>query len=155
MQLQVPASVTMFLRKTELRDTTNNYIVVHNDGNNLNARTTHLTLRIRRLSYHFFISRNGTLYQFMNLKYIAKHAGISKYAGYDNWNDFSIGICLQGTNETPYTEKQYKTLNRLMKYLHARYPDSNNKSILGHSDIAFPYGRKTDPGLFFDRAKIN
>ena len=50
--------------------------------------------------------------------------------------------------------EQYETLNKLVTYLHARYPDSVDKPIVSHADIAYPYGRKTDPGKHFDFTKI-
>ena len=164
MALQQPLIVMRLLPKTEPRDTTQNYIVIHNDGANLTAEATRLILRLRRLSYHYFIGRDGQIYQFMNISYVAKHAGISQWHGHVtsmdapylyNWNAFSIGICLQGTDKTRYTEKQYVSLNKLINYLYRRYPDSQYKPILMHAKVAIPYGRKTDPGIFFDTTKLN
>ena len=105
-----------FLSSKIKRDTTRNYIVVHNDGGNLNATTTRLVLRARRLAYHYFIARDGTITQFMDLKYVAKHAGISQWHGHVtsmdapdlyNWNDFGISVCVQGASFNKYTDKQY------------------------------------------------
>lgn len=137
-----------------LRDTTRNYIVIHNDGSSMNAAATRLTLRLRGLAYHYFISRSGELYQFKDLKYRAEHAGTSDYLGMKKWNDFSIGICLQGSPTTTYTEEQYSTLEKLVKYIKERYPDSINKPVVFHSDIAYPRGRKADPGMHFDISKL-
>lgn len=158
--LQQPLIVKRLLPKTELRDTTQNYIVIHNDGANLNVSATRLILRVRKLSYHYFIARDGKIYQFMDISYVAKHAGIS------NWNDmsdmrppslnpYSIGICLQGTDITPYTDKQYASLSNLINYLYKRYPDSQDKPVLTHARVAIPQRRKTDPGIFFDTTRLN
>ena len=136
------------------RDTTQNYIVIHNDGNNLNATSTRLVLRMRGLSYHYFIARDGTITQFMDLKYVAEHAGISRWNGITGWNAFSIGVCLQGTDKSKYTDKQYASLKNLVHYINMRYPDSKTKKILGHQDIAFPRGRKSDPGKHFESWRI-
>lgn len=137
------------------RDTTQNYIVIHNDGGNLNASATRLVLRMRRLAYHYFIARDGKITQFMDLKYVAKHAGITQWNGITGWNSFSIGVCLQGTNLTGYTEKQYASLKNLVEYINVRYPDSKTKQILGHQDIAFPQGRKHDPGEHFELWRLH
>ena len=154
---------TNFLPVTVARDTTRNYIVIHNDGANLNVLLTKHTLKARGASYHYFISRNGKIYQFMDLKYVAKHAGISQWHGHVtsmdapylyNWNAFSIGICLQGTSFTKYTDKQYESLKKLVQYINIRYPDSRTKPILGHEDVAFPPGRKNDPGEHFTLWRI-
>lgn len=137
-----------------LRDSTQNYIVIHNDGASMDARTTHKVLRRRRLSYHYFISRDGKVYEFVNPKYIARHAGISFFDGIKFWNDFSIGICLQGRNGKEYNDKQYESLSRLVQQLYTRYPDSKTRPILTHAQVAFPFGRKKDPGETFDISKI-
>ncbi len=137
-----------------LRDTTNNVIVIHNDGGNMDARTTHQVLRRRRLSYHYFIDKSGKIYQFVDPKYVAKHAGISWFDGLVNWNNFSIGICLQGRNTTPYTDKQYASLQSLVTMLHQRYPDSRGKPLYTHAQVAFPRPRKKDPGDLFDMTRI-
>ena len=137
-----------------LRNTTNNTIVIHNDGGNMDARTTHKVLRRRRLAYHYFIDKNGKIYQFVDPKYIAKHAGVSWFEGLVGWNNFSISICLQGRNTTPYTDKQYESLQSLVNLLHKRYPDSKGKPLYTHAQIAFPRLRKKDPGDLFDPTRI-
>lgn len=142
------------LRKREVRDSTRNYLVIHNDGANLNAKTTHAVLRRRRLQYHYFIGRDGHIYEFVDPKYIAFHAGKSNYLGMSGWNDFSIGICLQGTNFLEYTEEQYQSLNDLVFSLRIRYPDIQNYPLTYHSQVAYPSGRKKDPGPHFDITKI-
>jgi AmpD protein len=151
---QPPHVTKKLLPGKTLRDTTKNYIVIHNDGGNLGASSTRLVLRLRGLSYHYFITKTGTLYQFKDLKYTASHAGASKFLGLEGWNKFSIGVCLQGSDETDYTPEQYATLNKLVKYIHTRYPDSMGKPLVSHSDIAYPYGRKVDPGKHFDFTKL-
>lgn len=152
--LQQPQVVKKFLPTTDFRDTTKTYIVIHNDGANLNAQTTRLVLRVRRLSYHYFIARNGKIYQFMDVTRIAKHAGMSKWKSDSLLNPISIGICLQGTDDSPYTDKQYESLSKIIDYIHERFPDSKQKPLLKHSDVAIPSGRKHDPGIFFDTTKL-
>lgn len=139
----------------ELRDTTRNYIVIHNDGANLNARSTRFVLQRRKLAYHYFISRDGTIHQWKDLRFVASHAGRSSWHNISNWNNFSIGICLQGTNFLPYTEIQYQALTLLVNYINMRYPDSRTKPILGHSDIAYPRKRKSDPGEHFELWRLH
>jgi AmpD protein len=66
----------------------------------------------------------------------------------DNCNDFSIGIELEGTDEDPYTDQQYRVLAGVTATLQAHYPAIESDRIVGHCDIA--PGRKTDPGPAFD-----
>lgn len=145
-----PNVVKNYFPGKTLRDTTKNYVVIHNDGGNLNAHATRLVLRARRLAYHYFIEDDGTIHQFMDLRYVAKHAGNSRWGGLFNWNTFSIGVALQGASFTEYTCKQYESLKNLLSYIRLRYPDNVDKPLLGHEDIAWPRGRKHDPGKNFE-----
>lgn len=105
-------------------------------------------IRGLKVSAHFFIRRDGELVQFVPCSLRAWHAGASQWQGRRQCNDFSIGIELEGTDETPFTDAQYETLARLTQALQAAYPIAG---IAGHSDIA--PGRKTDPGPHFDWAR--
>ena len=105
-------------------------------------------LRDLRVSAHFFINRSGQVTQYVSLDDRAWHAGVSQWNGRDQCNDFSIGIELEGTDVTPYTDAQYTALVGLTKVLMLRYPAISLARIVGHSDIA--PGRKTDPGEAFD-----
>ena len=100
-----------------------------------------------RVSAHFLIEREGQITQFVSCLQRAWHAGVSSFEGRLACNDFSIGIELEGTDETAFTAVQYKQLVQLTEWLRASYPLTH---VRGHSDLA--PGRKTDPGPFFDWA---
>lgn len=97
------------------------------------------------VSAHFFIRRDGEIVQFVSTNDRAWHAGVSRFNGLENCNDFSIGIELEGADHIPYTQAQYQRLTALTNLLHQRYTFS---AICGHEHIA-PI-RKTDPGPAFD-----
>lgn len=101
-----------------------------------------------RVSAHFFIDRQGQLTQFVATTGRAWHAGQSCFEGRTTCNDYSIGIELEGTDDRPYTDGQYQTLQALTQALRQRHPLIRPERITGHSDIA--PGRKTDPGPAFD-----
>ena len=82
----------------------------------------------------------------------AWHAGVSKYQGRERCNDFSIGIELEGTDTTPYTDAQYEKLVAVTQTLIGRYPAIAD-NITRHSDIAPE--RKTDPGPAFDWSRFH
>jgi AmpD protein len=103
----------------------------------------------RKVSSHFFIRRNGELIQFVSCDKRAWHAGVSTWQGRERCNDFSIGIELEGTDDTPFEEPQYLALADLLNAIRHRYPIA---SMAGHSDIA--PGRKTDPGPYFDWIRV-
>ena len=105
-----------------------------------------------QVSSHLLIRRNGTIVQFVPFHKRAWHAGESCHNGRERCNDYSIGIELEGTDETPYTEFQYEVLNEVIAILKQDYPLITDENIVGHCDIA-PQ-RKTDPGPSFEWARI-
>ena len=105
-------------------------------------------IRDVKVSSHLLIQRGGEVLQFVSFDDRAWHAGVSQYQGRDNCNDFSIGIELEGTDELPYTDLQYHSLQAISRALFATYPGLCAQRVAGHCDIA--PGRKTDPGPAFD-----
>ncbi|MFN5744920.1 MAG: 1,6-anhydro-N-acetylmuramyl-L-alanine amidase AmpD [Methylococcaceae bacterium] len=105
-----------------------------------------------RVSAHTLIRRTGEILQYVPFDRRAWHAGVSSYRGRAVCNDFSIGIELEGTDDSPYEEIQYQQLNRLVDALLRAYPGLTRANVTGHEDIA--PGRKTDPGPFFDWARL-
>jgi len=101
-----------------------------------------------RVSSHLLIRRDGEVIQYVPFEKRAWHAGASSYCGTHNCNDFSIGIELEGADETPYEGIQYEQLAKLIIQLRESYPGIHKDAITGHSDIA--PGRKTDPGPAFN-----
>ena len=63
-----------------------------------------------QVSAHFYIARDGALFQFVGADLRAWHAGQSCWRGDANCNDFSIGIELAGSDDTPFAAAQYATL---------------------------------------------
>lgn len=101
-----------------------------------------------QVSAHMLIRRDGTLIQFVPLDQRAWHAGISCFQNQERCNDFSIGIELEGCDETDFTDVQYEVLAATTRSIQILYPAIGNDHIVGHNDIA--PGRKTDPGPCFD-----
>ncbi len=106
------------------------------------------TILPTRVSAHVLIDREGRLTQFVSFNDRAWHAGVSEFKGRSACNDYSIGIELEGTDNTAYTDKQYKALVELTRVLMQQYSSITVERIIGHCDIA-PI-RKTDPGAAFD-----
>jgi len=109
------------------------------------------TLRGLEVSSHLLIERDGKVTQFVPFHQRAWHAGVSEYEGRSNCNDYSIGIELEGTDQSGFTDAQYRRLVELSAIIINTYPNIGEKHIVGHSDIA--PGRKTDPGESFDWAR--
>ena len=109
-----------------------------------NAHPYFESIRGMQVSAHFFIRRNGELWQFVGCDDRAWHAGRSHYRGRDNCNDDSVGIELEGLEGDAFELAQYETLAGLCAAIAQHYPVTH---IAGHEHIA--PDRKQDPGSGF------
>ncbi|MEO8543536.1 MAG: 1,6-anhydro-N-acetylmuramyl-L-alanine amidase AmpD [Burkholderiaceae bacterium] len=97
------------------------------------------------VSAHFFIRRDGSLWQFVSCDDRAWHAGASCYHGRDNCNDYSIGIELEGLEGGLFESAQYQAASDVCSAIRSAYPI---RHVAGHEHVA--PGRKCDPGAGFD-----
>ncbi len=102
-----------------------------------------------KVSAHFLVRRGGEIVQFVPVQARAWHAGVSSWRGRSACNDFSIGVELEGTEDAPFADAQYASLTALILTLRASLP---LRDVAAHSEIA--PGRKTDPGVHFDWARL-
>ena len=110
------------------------------------------SLKDLRVSSHIFIKRTGKLIQFVPFHKRAWHAGVSEYSGRTHYNDFSIGIELEGTTKSQYTDTQYEVLSELISLLKSSYNNIKDSKIIGHNERS--PDRKEDPGPYFDWSRI-
>lgn len=106
-----------------------------------------------RVSAHVLIRRDGGVVQYVPFHRRAWHAGVSRWEGRERVNDFSVGIELEGMDDVPYEEVQYRRLAELIQALASTYPGITPDRVVGHSDVA--PGRKTDPGGSFDWGRLH
>ena len=103
-----------------------------------------------KVSCHYLINKKGKLFQLVEDKKVAWHAGKSKWKNYFNLNYYSIGIELvnKGHNHgyENFPNLQIQSLIKLCRFLKKKYR-IKYQNFLGHSDIA-PL-RKIDPGEKF------
>lgn len=111
----------------------------------MEAHPYYAQLRDLKVSAHFLVRRDGGIVQFVPCSKRAWHAGTSLWQGRSCCNDFSIGVELEGSDQVPFSDRQYAALARLTRLLRRTYP---LRAIVGHADIAPE--RKTDPGPCFD-----
>ncbi len=125
-------------------------IIIHYTAlKNIEEAISYLCKKEKKVSSHYLISQNGTIYNLVNDKYRAWHAGESFWQNNTDINSISIGIELDynplGKNNK-YSYKMIHSLKKLIIKLQRKYKINKN-SILAHSDIA-PF-RKKDPGKNF------
>ena len=110
------------------------------------------SLKDVKVSSHLLIRRDGEIIQFVPFNLRAWHAGVSKHKERENCNDYSIGIELEGTDKSNFTDAQYKKLNEIIISLKDYYPKIVDENIIGHNEVS--PDRKNDPGPFFEWNRI-
>jgi AmpD protein len=114
-----------------------------------NAHPYFKSIADMQVSAHFYVRRDGALWQFVSCDQRAWHAGPSHWRGRDNCNDDSVGIELEGLEGEAFEPAQYEALGALAAALAQHYPI---RHVAGHEHIA--PGRKQDPGARFDWALL-
>jgi AmpD protein len=109
-------------------------------------------IRGMEVSAHLLIRRDGELVQFVPFTERAWHAGESHFRGRTRCNDFSIGIELEGVDDTPYDERQYQVVPAVLRAVSQAYPGISPRELAGHCDVS--PGRKSDPGPAFDWLRL-
>ena len=130
------------------------YIIIHYTAlKDIEESINFLCDPSNKVSSHFIISKVGDIYNLVDLKQRAWHAGKSYWDGNIDINSLSIGIELDyfPVSKKKFSSKMINSLNKLLSSLIKKYKISSF-NILGHSDIA-PY-RKIDPGSEFPWTKL-
>ena len=127
-----------------------NLIIIHYTAlRNTKEAISYLCTKEKKVSAHYLISQDGVIYNLVNEKFRAWHAGKSFWQDIVDINSYSIGIELDynpnGKNNK-FSFKMILSLKKLIIKIKDKYK-INKKNILAHSDIA-PF-RKKDPGKYF------
>lgn len=108
-----------------------------------------------KVSAHYLIDEDGTVWRLVDEAMRAWHAGVSSWRGRSDINGASIGIELVNPGHEfgyrPFPDAQMTALVELAREVLARNPIPA-RHVLGHSDVA-PL-RKEDPGEFFDWPRL-
>jgi N-acetylmuramoyl-L-alanine amidase len=103
-----------------------------------------------KVSAHYTVDRDGTVYVHLPEERRARHAGVSWWAGVRDVNSRSIGIEIVNPGHEfgyrPFPEAQIAALITLCQGILSRHPIPAAR-VLGHSDVAPT--RKEDPGELF------
>jgi N-acetylmuramoyl-L-alanine amidase len=107
------------------------------------------------VSCHYFVFEDGRILQLVEEARRAWHAGLSCWEGDKDINSRSIGIEI--ANPGPdgaapqFSEAQMAAVERLCADILERHRIAS-RHVLGHSDVSV--GRKIDPGVHFDWARL-
>ena len=110
--------------------------------------------RPQRVSAHYVLAEDGTVYWLVPEDRVAWHAGKSHWRGRDALNGTSIGIEIVNLHgdRHDYPARQVEALVGLCHDILRRHPAIVPRNVVGHSDVAPK--RKIDPGLRFPWATL-
>lgn len=122
------------------------YVVLHYTQMDFDEALKKLTDRKSNVSAHYFIKKNGEIFNLVDEEKVAWHAGKSSWFGEEAINNSSVGIELDNSGFEEFSSALIDACLFLCKTLKIKYtiPDCN---FIGHSDIA--PNRKIDPGIYF------
>ncbi|AWK14440.1 N-acetylmuramoyl-L-alanine amidase [Candidatus Fukatsuia symbiotica] len=146
------------------------FLVMHYTASNFLASVSALTGQ--SVSVHYLVPnpvdptyistrfKELKIFNLVDEKERAWHAGVSAWENHTNLNNSTIGIEI--VNEAseirgvftflPYNDAQIEAVKQLALSILQRYPDISPTHVVGHSDISL--GRKSDPGATFPWFKL-
>jgi N-acetylmuramoyl-L-alanine amidase len=126
-------------------------LIMHYTGmQTCEAAVTRLTDAASRVSSHYTVDEDGTIYRHVAEEMRAWHAGVSHWRGETDINSRSVGIEIVNPGHEfgyrAFPGVQIEAVLALGRAIVARHRIAP-RNVIGHSDIA--PGRKTDPGELF------
>ena len=129
-----------------------NFVIIHGTSDDtVDQALRTLTDPLRRVSAHYLIGRDGEVFQLVDERARAWHAGESKWGADADLNSVSLGIELDNNGDEPFPDVQISALLTLLDGIQERYhiPAAN---YVGHADVA--PRRKVDPSAYFPWATL-
>lgn len=126
-------------------------LIMHYTGmQTCEAAVMRLTDPVARVSSHYTVDEDGTIYRHVAEEMRAWHAGVSHWRGATDVNSRSVGIEIVNPGHEfgyrAFPDAQIEAVIRLSQGIVSRHAIPA-RNVIGHSDIA--PGRKTDPGELF------
>ena len=128
------------------------HLVLHYTGmTSCAAAVARLSDPAAKVSAHYVVDEDGTIYALVNEENRAWHAGASYWRGVRGLNDRSVGIEIVNPGHEwgyrAFPEAQMLAVRDLCLGILARWPGIEARNVVAHSDIA--PDRKQDPGERF------
>jgi N-acetylmuramoyl-L-alanine amidase len=135
-------------RNTRPEGTEIDCIVLHADAStNEQGTLSWLSIAASKVSYHYLVGRDGTIYQIVPDHKRAWHAGKSSFQGRADCNDYSIGVSFSNDQKGErFTPLAIEAGTQLLVELCKTYRIPTHR-ITTHAVVS--PGRKFDPGPLF------
>lgn len=108
-----------------------------------------------KVSAHYLIEEDGTVWSLVEEAQRAWHAGVSFWRGHRSVNDRSVGVEIVNPGHEfgyrPFPEAQMAAVTGLAAAIVGRH-GIPARNVVGHSDVA--PARKSDPGELFDWPRL-
>jgi N-acetylmuramoyl-L-alanine amidase len=108
-----------------------------------------------KVSAHYLIDEDGSMWRLVNEKHRAWHAGVASWRGHSDINARSIGVELVNPGHEfgykPFTPGQMNALVALTRGIVKRHAITP-RNVVGHADVA--PSRKQDPGELFSWPRL-
>ncbi|HEX6288615.1 MAG TPA: N-acetylmuramoyl-L-alanine amidase [Herpetosiphonaceae bacterium] len=126
-------------------------LILHATGGVKTGDLWTLSGRDRRhlVSTHYYVTKLGEIYQLVQDKDIAWHAGVSYWQGESDCNRFSLGVEMENLNDgrDTYPQAQQDAVLWLVRNKVQQYKIPRSR-LVRHAQVALPPGRKSDPRGF-------
>jgi N-acetylmuramoyl-L-alanine amidase len=122
-------------------------VVLHHTGSDTAERALRvLSDPLLKVSAHYLVARDGVIFQLVDERVRAWHAGKARWGTVSDVNSVSLGIELDNNGDEPFPAVQIAALLELLADIKRRHgiPAAN---FVGHSDVA--PRRKVDPSRHF------
>lgn len=120
------------------------------------AAVERLTSAEAKVSAHYTVDEDGTIYAHVPEHLRAWHAGVSSWRGMSDINSRSVGIEIVNPGHEfgyrPFPDVQIAAVIELGRAIVRRHAIPA-RNVIGHSDVA--PGRKTDPGELFPWKRLS
>lgn len=136
----------------DARDSPVSFLILHYTGmTTATAALERLCDPAAKVSAHYLVEEDGTIWRLVDEARRAWHAGVSYWRGRNALNGCSIGIEIANPGHehgyVPFPQPQMLALGELCGGILARHRIAA-RDVLAHSDVA--PDRKEDPGELFD-----
>lgn len=127
-----------------------NAIVFHTGEGDSAADDISALTKSAKKSAHYYVTRKGKIFQFVDDSQRANHAGPNLYLGTDAWNDFSIGMETEHNHKQDWPQVQLDAIRELLRHLIQKHGIIRER-VAAHRWVRKPASRDhQDPTGFTD-----